>query len=60
MEEVKIDVDKIEALCLNDDQLLQLHELATQCENVYGQNIDIEWAFHGGKLYLLQCRTITT
>lgn len=60
VEEVEVDADKIEALCLSDDQLLQLHELATACENIYGQNIDIEWAFHDGRLYLLQCRAITS
>ncbi|MBL4821168.1 MAG: PEP/pyruvate-binding domain-containing protein [Gammaproteobacteria bacterium] len=59
VEEVEVDTDKVEALCLNDHQLSQLHELATACEDIYGRNIDIEWAFHAGKLYLLQCRAIT-
>ncbi len=60
VQEVEVDAEKIEVLCLNDDQLLQLHELASACENVYGQNIDIEWAFHDGILFLLQCRAITS
>ncbi|MGH9106582.1 MAG: PEP/pyruvate-binding domain-containing protein, partial [Acidimicrobiales bacterium] len=49
--------------CLDDDQLLQLHALATRCEEVYGPGRDIEWAFAGEEgrdLYLLQCRAITT
>lgn len=58
-EEVEVEADKIEALCLNTEQLLQLHELAAKCEAVYGEKIDIEWAFHAGDLYLLQCRAIT-
>lgn len=58
-EEVEVEADKIEALCLNPEQLLQLHELASKCIAVYGEKIDIEWAFHAGSLYLLQCRTIT-
>jgi phosphohistidine swiveling domain-containing protein len=40
----------------------QLNELATllrKIERHYGYPQDIEWAFHGGKLYLLQSRPIT-
>jgi hypothetical protein len=50
-------------LCLDDDQLLQLHALGTRCEEVFGPSRDIEWAFAGEKgrdLYLLQCRAVTT
>ena len=46
-------------LCLDDDQLAQLNALAGQCEQVYGPARDIEWAFAGGQLYLLQCRAVT-
>ena len=49
-----------EQLCLDDDQLAALHRLAGRCEEVYGPERDIEWAFDGGQLYLLQCRAITT
>ena len=48
-----------EALCLDDEQLEQLHQLATRCEDVYGPGRDIEWAIAGGELYLLQCRAVT-
>jgi hypothetical protein len=48
-----------ERLCLDDGQLGQLHQLAVRCEEVYGPARDIEWAFAGGHLYLLQCRAIT-
>ena len=48
-----------ERLCLDDDQLEQLHRLAARCEEVYGPARDIEWAFADGQLYLLQCRAIT-
>lgn len=51
--------DKIEALCLGDAELKQLHELANACEKVYGAKLDIEWAFYQGQIYLLQCRGIT-
>jgi pyruvate,water dikinase len=47
-------------LCLDDTQLQALNELAAQCEQAYGRARDIEWAFQDGKLYLLQCRAVTT
>jgi pyruvate,water dikinase len=48
-----------EQLCLDDDQLAQLHALADRCQEVYGAARDIEWAFAAGQLYLLQCRAVT-
>jgi phosphoenolpyruvate synthase/pyruvate phosphate dikinase len=49
----------VEMLCLDDDQLAQLNGLADQCEEIFGPARDIEWAFAGGQLYLLQCRAVT-
>ena len=49
----------VEQLCLDDDQLAELDRLAGSCEEVYGPARDIEWAFAGGQLYLLQCRAVT-
>ena len=49
----------VEALCLSDVQLGQLADLASECERVYGEGRDIEWAFADGVLYLLQCRAVT-
>ena len=37
----------------------QLNGLAERCEQIYGPARDIEWAFAGGELYLLQCRAVT-
>lgn len=51
--------DLVEALCLSDEQLAALSQLAADCERVYGEGRDIEWAFAGGQLYLLQCRAVT-
>jgi len=50
---------RAEQLCLGDEQLAALDRLATACEEIYGPERDIEWAFAGGELYLLQCRAIT-
>jgi pyruvate,water dikinase len=52
--------DQVSALCLDDEQLAALSELALRCEQVYGRRRDIEWAFQDGTLYLLQCRAVTT
>ena len=46
--------------CLDEQQLEDLSQLALRCEEVYGRARDIEWAFAGGTLYLLQCRAVTT
>jgi pyruvate,water dikinase len=58
-EEIPVDPDRAGALCLEDAQLLALHRLAQRCEAVYGGAQDLEWAFMGGELFLLQRRPIT-
>jgi pyruvate, water dikinase len=58
--EEEVDADLVEAPCLGADQLAQLHELASRCEAHFGMGgLDIEWAFSGGELYLLQYRAMT-
>jgi pyruvate,water dikinase len=57
--EEQVPAELTERLCLDDDQLAELHRLAGRCEEVYGHARDIEWAFADGQLYLLQCRAIT-
>ncbi|WP_183095841.1 PEP/pyruvate-binding domain-containing protein [Nocardioides stalactiti] len=50
----------VEALCLDDARLAALHRLALACDEVYGvPDHDIEFAFVGERLYLLQRRPIT-
>ena len=55
----EVAADLVEALCLGDEHLASLSALADDCERVYGAERDIEWAFAGGQLYLLQCRAVT-
>jgi pyruvate,water dikinase len=55
-----VPADLTEKLSLDDAQLEELNQLAQRCEEVYGKARDIEWAFAGGTLYLLQCRAVTT
>lgn len=50
----------VEALCLDDGQLVALHRLAERCARAFHGPRDIEWAFAGGRLWLLQCRPVTT
>jgi pyruvate,water dikinase len=57
--EEQVSAERVERLCLDDDQLGELNRLANRCEEVYGPARDIEWAVAGGELYLLQCRAVT-
>jgi phosphoenolpyruvate synthase/pyruvate phosphate dikinase len=57
--EEDVPVELTEQLCLDDSQLADLGALADRCEQVYGRARDIEFAFAGGSLYLLQCRAVT-
>jgi pyruvate,water dikinase len=57
--EEAVPAERAEQLCLDDSQLAELHRLASRSEEIYGPARDIEWAFAGGTLYLLQCRAVT-
>ncbi|MCC6573499.1 MAG: PEP/pyruvate-binding domain-containing protein [Planctomycetes bacterium] len=57
--EEAVAADLAEKPCLLDAQLAQLSDLAARCEKHFGAGLDLEWAFSGGKLYLLQCRAMT-
>ena len=57
--EQSVDEQRVSSLCLGPPELEKLHGLALDCEAIYGEGLDIEWAFHSGRLYLLQCRSIT-
>jgi rifampicin phosphotransferase len=45
---------------LSDNEIRQLTALGQQVQKEYGTPQDIEWAFAGGQLYLLQSRAITS
>ena len=45
-------------LSLQDGQLQALTEALIAIEHRYGRPVDMEWAFAGGKLYVLQARPI--
>src|SRR5262249_30463829 len=58
--EEQVPAAQVQQLCLGDAELGALNDLALKCEKVYGPRRDIEWAVEDGKLYLLQCRAVTT
>lgn len=49
----------VNAPCVTDAQLLELHALAAACERHFGAALDLEWAISEGRVYLLQCHAIT-
>lgn len=57
--EQPVEPDRVGAPCVSDAELAALHGLATQCEDLFGAGLDIEWAIAAGRLYLLQCRAMT-
>lgn len=54
-----VPAERASALCLDDSQLAALHALAVRCDQIFSGAHDLEWAFAGGRLYLLQRRTLT-
>ena len=54
------DVARVRQACLDEETLARLAELGTACEQLFGSAQDIEWALAGERLFLLQCRPITT
>ena len=46
--------------CLSKEQLIEVAQLVLSLEATMGYPVDVECAYADGKLYLLQCRPITT
>lgn len=51
--------DKATAPCLTDEQVQELARESLKVREYYGCELDIEWAYKDGKLWLLQARPIT-
>ena len=58
----EVDVPRFlrQAACLTDEQVVEMAKLALTLEATLGHPVDVEGAYAGGELYLLQCRPITT
>jgi pyruvate,water dikinase len=59
-QKVPVPREHVRALCLDDRRLAALARLAEQCESVFAGARDLEWAFAGESLHLLQCRRVTS
>lgn len=57
--EIEVPDQLAHMLCLDDHQLAALHALTQRCDEVFAGSHDLEWAFAGDRLYLLQRRTLT-
>jgi pyruvate,water dikinase len=57
--EVEVEAHRVAARCLDGAMVDALAALATRCEQVFGEGRDVEWAFAGGALHLLQVRAVT-
>jgi pyruvate, water dikinase len=59
--EIPVEPARQRALCLEAACLSRLHQLADGCEKAFGgaRPHDIEWAFEGPALHLLQRRSVT-
>jgi len=59
-QKVAVEAGKTDKPSLSDKQLQEVARLCLDCERKVGVPQDIEWAFEGDKLYLLQSRPITS
>ena len=58
--EVPVPPERQRELTLTEEQAREVASLAHRLEEWMGYPVDIECAYHGGQLFLLQCRPITT
>ena len=59
IEERVVDPSEREALALNERQIELLFQLALRIEKTFGGPRDVEWAFKGDQLFVLQSRPVT-
>ncbi len=57
--EVPVEPSRRRVPCLDDRRLARLEELASRCESLFAGAHDLEWAFEGERLVLLQRRAVT-
>ena len=60
VETVEVAADRAEQPALDDAAVRDVAQLARAAEQHFGAPQDIEWAYQGGRLYLLQARPITS
>lgn len=57
--EAHLDAERAARPCLDAARLRTLHALALACTRAFGSQLDLEWAFVGPSVYLLQWRPVT-
>ncbi|MGR0219225.1 phosphoenolpyruvate synthase [Agromyces sp. ZXT2-6] len=60
VEREDLDPRRADARVLTDDEVLAVASLGLQVEEHYGEPQDTEWAYSGGRLWMLQSRPVTT
>jgi pyruvate,water dikinase len=60
VEREDLDAQRADARVLSDDEVLAVASLGLQVEQHYGEPQDTEWAYSGGRLWMLQSRPVTT
>jgi len=58
--EMAVSPDRMDAPTLTEEQVLELGEIGMKIESLFGYPQDIEWAYEGGDLHILQSRNIRT
>jgi pyruvate,water dikinase len=56
---IRVDDERRHQPCLDDAQIAQLAELGRRVQKHFGSHQDVEWAFAGGELFVLQARPVT-
>jgi len=56
---VPVDEERRRQPCLDDAQVAELADLARRVQKHFGSHQDVEWAFAGGELFVLQARPVT-
>lgn len=57
---VAVPPEKVSIAKLSDDEVLELARIGLNVEEHYGCPQDIEWAYAGGKFFIVQSRPVTT
>jgi pyruvate,water dikinase len=60
VEREDLDPQRADARVLSDEEVLAVAALGLQVEQHYGEPQDTEWAYSGGRLWMLQSRPVTT
>ncbi|HWQ42702.1 MAG TPA: PEP/pyruvate-binding domain-containing protein [Desulfosporosinus sp.] len=55
-----VQADQSARAVLSSAQAVELARLGVKIEALYGQPMDIEWAIHNGRIFIVQARPITT